>query len=122
MKRIFPALALIALMLLLTVAGTLFTERVFSALQRELDEAEACARAEDYPQAQKALKDYEEVFEREEPYLLLFVDRDLLLETRAAGAALLPYADAEHKQDFLVELDRLTKMISSIRETQRRLI
>lgn len=122
MKRTIPAVILLVIVAALTVAGTLYTDRTFRTLEQELITARENAAAGRYAQSEEALRAYEDEFLRRQDVLLLFVDRNLVLEARANGSVLLSYTNEDNVQDFLAELDRTLQLLESIRSTQHRIL
>ncbi len=122
MRRILPALLLLVVVVALTAAGTLYTDRAFLLLEEHLQKARSCALAGDYAGSDAELRTYNDEFARRQDLLLLFVDRNLVLEARANGSVLLSYTNEENLQDFLAELDRTVQLLCSIRATQHRIL
>lgn len=122
MKRTIPAVILLVIVAALTVVGTLYTDHTFRTLEQELIIARENAAAGRYAQSEQALRAYEDEFLRRQDVLLLFVDRNLVLEARANGSVLLSYTNEDNVQDFLAELDRTLQLLESIRSTQHRIL
>ncbi len=122
MKRTIPAVILLVIVAALTVAGTLYTDHTFRTLEQELIIARENAAAGRYAQSEQALQAYEDEFLRRQDVLLLFVDRNLVLEARANGSVLLSYTNEDNVQDFLAELERTLQLLESIRSTQHRIL
>ncbi len=122
MKRIIPALVLLAAAAVFLVAGTVYINAKTDELINLLDEAHRHCEAGAYDRAVQALDRYDAAYSQDETILILFVRRDMLAELRRIAEPLRDYATEENKFDFCTEAERAVSQLKIIREAQFRLL
>ncbi|MEG0750804.1 MAG: DUF4363 family protein [Oscillospiraceae bacterium] len=100
MKRPLIAAIFLIAVLVLNVACLIYIDDVFGKMEISLSAAYSAAITGDSESAKKSLEEFDNIFERNEHALSLFVRRELVYDIAEAGSTLESYLDSETATDF----------------------
>lgn len=115
MNRLRAAILILAILVLLTLAGQRLIANTIDSLEAGLIQVEESCLKGDYLKAQSRIQEITRNYQKDQTVLAFFIRRDKLNDLESTLCGLSAYAHPEYRQDLLCETGKLRAQLNGIR-------